>query len=98
MSPDRPERKVNLPPRASDSGRNPMEAVSPAVQPAVKPAESAGSTTGKEGSVGGTKKQLTAWIPADLHKRMQRLKVERDVDLKDQMTAAIEKYLQENGF
>jgi hypothetical protein len=47
---------------------------------------------------GTGRKQLTAWIAADMHKRMMRLKAEEGVDLREQLTSAMEQYLTAKGY
>lgn len=101
-APERPQREsaIPRPPRAADSGRDPMDPEPPPPAPPrpapARLARPAQTDQGKEAPVG--RKQLTAWIRADLHKRMQRLKVEDDLDLKDQLDEALERYLTEKGF
>ncbi|MEU3574076.1 hypothetical protein AB0E96_37560, partial [Kitasatospora sp. NPDC036755] len=77
-----PEREPALPPKAPDSGQDPMTAGTPANTPS---------------RAKGTK-QLTVWIDADLHKRMNRAKVELEKDLKVQVEEAIRAYLEAKGF
>lgn len=101
-TPQKPAREsaIPRPPRAPDSGRDPMEVDPPAAPqpaaPSVPTAEPRQPETRKEAPVG--RKQLTTWISAEVHKRMQRMKVETDMDLKDQVDEALQRFLAEKGF
>jgi hypothetical protein len=97
-TPERPQRQpaIPRPPRAADSGRDPMETNPPAAPPPVRTPQPAQPTTRKEAPV--ARKQLTTWISAEVHKRMQRMKVETDMDLKDQVDEALQRFLAEKGF
>lgn len=81
-----PEREPALPPKAPDSGKDPMQHDAP-------PRPKGQQTRGTAG-----RKQLTVWMDADLHKRMQRLKVEEGDNLQEQIEAAVTRYLEQRGY